>query len=127
MSRDELLHAKRLAFSRMVDNSHNVANNKFNIVLGANIDLIAGLKNKIAEIEKDNELLATENEELRQFTMDGYQIAKSVTSMDQEREKLSVDLADKASMIKKLLNENERLGAKLRMVQEHVVRTAEEM
>lgn len=82
MSRDELYHARRLAFSRLKDNSHQVALTKFNGVLGANIDLIGGLKAKIAEIEKDNELLASENEELRQFTLDGYQIAKSVTSMD---------------------------------------------
>lgn len=82
LSRDELYHARRLAFSRLKDNSHQVALTKFNGVLGANIDLIGGLKAKIAEIEKDNELLASENEELRQFTLDGYQIAKSVTSMD---------------------------------------------
>lgn len=95
--------------------------------MGANIDLISGLKNKITEIEKDNELLANENEELRQFTLDGYQIAKSVQSLEQEREKLSVDLADKATTIKKLLDENERLSGNLRTLQETVVRTADEM
>ena len=39
-------------------------------------------------------------------------------SLQAERENLSVDLADKASTIKKLLDENEQLSAKLRMAQE---------
>lgn len=38
-----------------------------------------------------------------------------------------MDLADKAAMIKKLLDENERLSSKLRSVQEQVVRAADEM
>lgn len=118
LSRDNLEHAKRKAFSRMLDNSNKTNAGKFGESLGNNIDRISALKSKIAEIEKDNEMLANENEDLRQFTLDGYQIAKSCQSLDQEREKLSVDLADKAAMIKKLLDENERLSSKLRSVQE---------
>ena len=80
------------------------------------------MKNKITEIERDNDLLANENEELRQFSLDGYQIAKNVQSLTHEREKLSVDLADKATTIKRLLDENERLSLKLRRTQEDVLR-----
>ena len=40
--------------------------------------LIAGLKDKMAELEHDNECLANENEELRQFSLDGYQLGKNV-------------------------------------------------
>jgi predicted RNase H-like nuclease (RuvC/YqgF family) len=76
--------------------------------------LISGLKDKIREFEVDNEDLANENEELRQFSLDGYQIAKNVQSLGNEREKLSVDLADKANTIKKLLDENETLSLRLR-------------
>ena len=47
--------------------------------------------------------------------------------MEQEREKLSIDLADKAATIKKLLDENEPLSLRLRTLQEQVVRTADEM
>ena len=39
-------------------------------------------------------------------------------SLQAERENLSVDLADKASTIKKLLDENEALSGKLRQAQE---------
>lgn len=75
--------------------------------------MIASLKDKIREIECDNEALANENEELRQFSLDGYQIAKNVQSLTNEREKLSVDLADKANTIKKLLDENDFLNSRL--------------
>jgi len=54
------------------------------------------LKNKISQLESNNEELANENEELRQFSLDGYEIAKNVQALTAERENLSVDLADKA-------------------------------
>ena len=87
-------------------------------IMGTNIGLIAALKDKIAELERDNDSLANENEELRQFSLDGYQLGKNVQNLQSERENLSVDLADKASTIKKLLDENEQLSGKLRMAQE---------
>ena len=40
--------------------------------LGTNVGVIAALKDKMAELEGDNESLANENEELRQFSLDGY-------------------------------------------------------
>jgi hypothetical protein len=58
--------------------------------------MLAALKDKIRILELDNDGLAGENEELRQFSLDGYQIAKNVQALSAEREKLSVDLADKA-------------------------------
>jgi hypothetical protein len=62
--------------------------------------------------------LANENEDLRQFSLDGYEIAKNVQALSQERETLSVDLADKAQMIRKLLDENDKLTSKLRFAQD---------
>ena len=43
--------------------------------------------------------MADENEELRQFSLDGYQIAKNVSQMNEERDRLSIDLADKSRTI----------------------------
>lgn len=63
-------------------------------------------------------MLAGENEELRQFSLDGYDIAKNVQALSAEREILSVDLADKAQVIRKLLDENEVLTRKLARAQE---------
>ena len=105
-------------FSRVVDNTHERKLRQLSDALGNNVSLIAALKDKIAEIETDNESLANENEELRQFSLDGYQLGKNVQSLTTEREKLSVDLADKADTIKKLLDENEKLSVRLRQAQE---------
>ena len=68
---------------------------------------------RITDYEDKNEAMALENEELRQFSLDGYEIAKNVQALSTEREILSVDLADKANVIKKLLDENEMLTRKL--------------
>jgi len=84
------------------------------LALQSNINAIAAAKDKIKEIENDNESLANENEELRQFSLDGYQLGRNVQGLTHEREQLSVDLADKANTIKKLLDENERLSKRLR-------------
>jgi len=47
-------------------------------------------------MEKENKDLARENEELRQFSMDGFKIAQNVSTLTAEREKLTIDLADQA-------------------------------
>lgn len=96
------------------DNMNAQKRSHFEEILQRNIHLIANLKDKIKDFEVDNESLANENEELRQFSLDGYQIAKNVQSLSNERERLSVDLADKATTIKKLLDENEGLSIRLR-------------
>jgi hypothetical protein len=74
---------------------------------------LEALKERIKFLESQNESLGSENEELRQFSLDGYDIAKNVQILTAERELLSVDLADKAQVIRKLLDENEVLTIKL--------------
>ena len=83
--------------------------------------MIAALKDKMKELENDNDGLASSNEELRQFSLDGYEFGKRFQSLSQERQKLSVDLADQAGTIKRLLDENERLSMKLRQAQDNAV------
>ena len=61
------------------------------------VEEIAQLKRVQKEVEAANEKLADENDELRRFSLEGYTIAKSVKALSEEREKLSVDLADKAN------------------------------
>jgi len=102
------------ALSRMMDSAAISKRSDIERALSSNVGLIAAMKDKICELEHDNESLANENEELRQFSLDGYQLGKNVQSLTSEREKLSVDLADKANTIKKLLDENERLSVRLR-------------
>jgi ubiquinone biosynthesis protein UbiJ len=64
--------------------------------LRSNVDLIEQLKRRIAQLEGENDQISNENEELRQFSLDGFELAKNVQALTGEREKLSVDLADKA-------------------------------
>lgn len=80
------------------------------------VDELTIIKEKARAIEKENSTLATENEELRQFSMDGFKIAQNVSSLSNEREKLTCDLADQAQMIKQLLEENKRLQYSLDQV-----------
>ena len=47
-------------------------------MLRKNLSLLDSLKQKMSLLEQDNDTLAYENEELRQFSMDGYEIAKNV-------------------------------------------------
>ena len=58
------------------------------------VNAITVQKDKVREIEKENHTLAGENEELRKFSMDGFKIAQNVSSLSNEREKLTCDLAD---------------------------------
>ena len=91
----------------------------FSIMLRSNLQQLEALKARVKSLEADNETYANENEELRQFTIDGYDIAKNVQVLSSEREILSVDLADKAQVIRKLLDENETLTKKLEKAQGH--------
>ena len=58
--------------SAMSDNMNAHKRSHFEEILQRNINLIANLKDKIKDFEVDNESLANENEELRQFSLDGY-------------------------------------------------------
>lgn len=106
VGRDTKERAQHRVLKNLTDNSHNKKKTNLELILSRNINLITSLKDRIKDFEHDNENLAGENEELRQFSLDGYQIAKNVQSLSSERETLSVDLADKSKMIQKLLDQN---------------------
>ena len=75
MGRDNHRMAQMRSFSGLQQNCHEKKNHMISKQLDRNVDLIAALKEKIAEIERENESLAGENEELRQFSLDGFQLA----------------------------------------------------
>lgn len=77
------------------------------------VNQITEVKQRMTHLEKTNDTLAKENDQLRQFSLDGFQIAKSVQQLSQEREKLSVDLADKSKTISDLLAINKKLRQQL--------------
>jgi regulator of replication initiation timing len=50
----------------------------FSMLLRNNLQHLEALKDRVKQLEADNDIYAAENEELRQFTIDGYDIAKNV-------------------------------------------------
>ena len=83
-------------------------------------DQIAKTEAIIAELmkiwkvaEERNKDLILENEELRQASLDGFEIAKAVQELTREREKLSNDLNSKNLAIKQLIDDNNAMSEKL--------------
>lgn len=77
------------------------------------------MRNRLEQVNDDNKALVSENAELRQASLDGIAIADAIEELSQEREKLSVDLADRAATIKRLLEENSELNFKLKQASLH--------
>lgn len=80
------------------------------------------VKENLDLLKDENMKLIEENEELRQASLDGIEIAMAVQELTKEREQLSVDLADRAVTIKKLLEENQNLTNTLQEVDKEMNR-----
>lgn len=65
----------------------------------------------MADLEEKNIAVAEQNDEYREGALDGIMMAKHCEALHREREKLSVDLADKAITIRKLLEDNKTLNS----------------
>jgi hypothetical protein len=78
-------------------------------LLQRNIDLINQLKDRISQLEQDNLTLSHDNSELRLQSLEGFELAKTAERLSDEREVLSIDIADKAKAIRLLLAENSKL------------------
>ena len=88
-----------------------------------NAELEQVLKEKLAsfnrliviqkQLGRQNELLLSENEDLRQTSIEGLEIADVVQQIAREREQLSEDLKDRSLTIKSLLEENIQLQNRL--------------
>ena len=75
------------------------------------------MKNNMARLESTNDELAKQNDEFRRGAMDGINMVRHVEALTADRDKLSVDLADKALTIRKLLEDNQYLQNKLTSAQ----------
>lgn len=72
VGRDGKERAQHKAVKNLGDHSHGKKKSNLELILSRNINLITSLKDRIKDFEHDNENLAGENEELRQFSLDGY-------------------------------------------------------
>lgn len=74
---------------------------------------IAHLKDKIVLMESRNQNVADQNEDLRMGALDGIEMAKNVDELTREREILTINVADKAVTIRRLLEDNSILSDQL--------------
>jgi len=73
------------------------------------LEQIRGLKDRVADIENHNAMLAEQNCLYREGAMDGIEMARHCEQLQRDQQSLSVDLADKAITIRKLLEDNSYL------------------
>ena len=83
------------------------------IIYRKNQSVIEELMKICKEAEEKNNDLILENEELRQASLDGIEIAKAVQELTREREKLSEELGYKNIAIKQLINDNNDMSEQL--------------
>ena len=101
----------------MIDYGNGVLHSKIADAIKANLDRIARLKDSIDKIEDENGELAKQNDVFRAGALDGIQMVRSMDGLTQDRDKLSVDLADKALTIRKLLEDNQFLQNRISAAQ----------
>lgn len=77
------------------------------------LDEVAIKKSKILDIEQDNIKIEKENEELRNFTMSNYIVAKSAVTLSDECEKLRERMVDSNTKLKELIENNKVLKKSL--------------
>lgn len=97
------------AFSKFAEAGNKNLQNKIEQAIKANLNKITGLKDNISKFETENEELAKQNDEFRKGALDGITMVRHVEGLTADRDKLSVDLADKALTIRKLLEDNQYL------------------
>ena len=110
--------AKSKVFSKWLSQNHRAEKTQMEDILKANLMKIASLKDRIYRIEVANEEVANQNEDLRQGALDGIEMAKNVDDLSREREIISIDIADKALVIRRLLEDNNNLNSQLQRAQD---------
>ncbi|OMJ95658.1 hypothetical protein SteCoe_905 [Stentor coeruleus] len=125
-------HTKRGQNLAMVMGKHNTHKTFYRVFLRWTMhtnlckihDLLANLtgveeslyitKTTLRAMDEDNQVMMEENLNLRQASLDGIAIAEAFETLSKERERLSVDLAERTATIKKLLEHNNELAMRLK-------------
>ena len=83
---------------------------KIEEAVSLNVERIQEMKDRIAHYELQNGDLAAQNEVFRKGAVECIMMSNNVDRINNDREKLSIDAADKAVVIRKLLEDNETLS-----------------
>ena len=108
---------KQKALSLWISSGAAGTKGQIDDALRANLAEIGRLKDLIAKLEGQNDGLAEQNDTFRGGAMDGITMVRHVEALTKDRDGLSVDLADKALTIRKLLEDHAFLQGKLKNVQ----------
>ena len=100
---------KMAAFAKFFDSGNAKLGSKIEDAIKANLARIAEMKGDINKKENENEELAKQNDEFRRGAMEGMNMVRTMEDLTKGRDKMSVDLADKALTIRKLLEDNQYL------------------
>ena len=73
------------------------------------VQRIAYVKAKAIELQGINNGLAEENDNLRQYTLDGFHVAKDVQLLSNQRDSLKYDVDAKDETIQRLIDDNRLL------------------
>jgi regulator of replication initiation timing len=108
-ARDNIHRAQTKALQNLKDHTNAQKRQEVDSMMHKNMQVIQALKARVAVLEGENQLLVVDNETLRQQSLDGFQIGKEAVHLSDDRQKLSVDLADKAEQIRMLLLQHDGL------------------
>ncbi len=120
LPREKLDKAKELAFHWWKQTVHDCEVGHLTMHVKQQTAMLEKMKERYHSLETENNALVEDNEQLRQASMDGIEIAKAVQELTRQREQLSVDLVDRASSLKKLMQDNETLRAAIMQKREEV-------
>ncbi|TNV87379.1 hypothetical protein FGO68_gene17557 [Halteria grandinella] len=105
--------AKSKTLSKWLSQNQRAEKSQLEDALRQNLMKISQLKDRVLLMEARNQHVADQNEDLRQGALDGIEMAKNVDELTREREILTIDIADKAVTIRRLLEDNSILSDQL--------------
>ena len=96
-------------FSKWKRHCHEAAKADGEAAIYVAVQEIAVVKQRALELTEVNTKLAEENDNLRQYTLDGFHVAKDVQLLSNQRDVLKMDLMAKDETIQRLLDDQRLL------------------
>ena len=104
------MNAKARAWQKWTEHAKNKMRKNFDKSTRTNIKDLSNMKGKVEFLEEKNYELAAENDKLRLTAKESLQLIENAASLQNDIEKMSLQLADKATTIRKLIEDNTKLA-----------------
>ena len=105
--------AKEKAWVKFVRNSVVAMRKSYNNKTFGNVEKMDDLKERCKYLEKQNEIIAEENDQFKQGAIRSQRLLVTADELQKDLENLSSELSDKAVTIRKLLEDNTLMNKKL--------------